>query len=418
MPGQRGRRPTKQGQDDALARRWADAIAGGESVDALLAEIEAEGGLQSSRAVEALGRLAGSSAVPVLTRLLEGSNPQLAVAAAEGMGATRDAGAASALDVVARSTDERQLQKSARRSLYRLASQGIRVESVEPREAATVGSRAATIYRVIGSAFDGSGTRSLWFAADRPLGGIYMLAVAINDVKGIADLAVRDTTRKRFTEQETTLRDKDIAAWVELPEDYGRQLVQEAVDTARGLGNPIPPSYSIWADLVSNPAEPFKDALVYREVSGFEARMHPTLEAETPALFEQPEIEPWFFPPDRTRKWVSELSQRTATRLLVTPESEESRQERILREAVKELLPAKELHGLRRRLEETAFIFLRTDRLQDARRAVAAAVTIEEERPLRPPHPFVRTLIERSLRIGLEVERSGYEPARLARVPG
>src|SRR5436190_15338265 len=102
MPGQRGRRPTKRGQDDALARRWADAIAGGESVDALLAEIEAEGGLQSSRAVEALGRLAGSSAVPVLTRLLEGSNPQLAVAAAEGMGATRDAGAASALDVVAR----------------------------------------------------------------------------------------------------------------------------------------------------------------------------------------------------------------------------------------------------------------------------------------------------------------------------
>ena len=143
--------------------------------------------------------------------------------------------------------------------------------------------------------------------------------------------------------------------------------------------------------------------------------MHPTLESETPRLFDQPEIEPWFFAPERTRKWVAELSQRTATRLLVTPESDEARQERILRDAVRELLSAKELHGLRRRLEETAYIFLRTDRMQDARRAVAAAVTIEEERPLRPPHPFVRALVERSLRIGLEIERSGYEPARLAR---
>jgi len=417
MP-QRGRRPTRRAQDDAAARRWADAIAAGADADTLLAEITGTPAPQAARAVEALGRLAGASAVPILLDLVHGPSRELAAAAAEAMGSTRDATAAGTLDEIARSTDDKQLQKAARRSLYRLASQGVRIESAEPREAATVGSRAATIYRVIGSAFDGSGTRSIWFAADRPLGGIYMLAVATNDLKGMVDLAVRDTTRKRFAEQEANLRDKDIAAWVELPSDYARQLVQESVDLARAEGNLVPPAYSIWADLIGNPPEPFKQALVFGEVSGFEARMHPTLEAETPRLFEQPEIEPWFFPPDRTRKWVEDLSQRTATRLLVTPESEESRQDRILKEAIRELLTPKELRGLRRRLEETAYIFLRTDRQPDARRAVAAAVTIEEERPLRPPHPFVRALIERSLRIGLEVERSGYEPARLARAPG
>ena len=418
MPGRQQRRAPKPGQDDTLGQAWADAVARGDDVEVLLGQIEEHPPAAAASGVQTLGRVGGSAAVPLLTRLVGAASPEVALAAVEALGSTREASAAQALEELVGSTHDRLLQKAARRSLYRLRSQGIRVESEEVRAPATVGSRAATIYRVVGSAFDGAGTRSIWFAADRPLGGIYMLAVAINDLRGMIDLAVRDTTRKRFSEQEASLREKDIGAWVELPEGYAKQLVQESVDTARAAAAAIPPTYSIWSELIGNPPEPFTEALVYREVSGFEARMHPTLEAETPRLFEQPEVEAWFFPPERVRKWVGQLSERTATRLLVTPESEESRQERILRDAIRELLSPRELHGLRRRLEETAYIFLRTGRTQDARRAVAAAVTIEEERPLRPPHPFVRALVERSLRIGLEVERSGYEPARLARAPG
>jgi hypothetical protein len=415
MADARKRRAREPSDDDGLGRSWAEAIASGAAVDDLVPQVAEHPAPAAARGFLALGRLAGPAAVPFLTRVAQSASSELAAAAIDALGSVRDVSAAQALDELARSSDDRQLQKVARRSLYRLSSQGIRFSSGEAREPATVGSRAATIYRIIGSAYDGSGTRSIWFAADRPLGGIYMLAVATNDLKGMVDFAVRDTTRKRFAEQEATIRDKDIASWVDLPTDYAKQLVQESVDVARASGGSVPPAFQIWAELVGNPPESFSEALVYREVSGFEARMHPTLESETPRLFDQPEIEPWFFPPERTRKWVQELSQRTATRLLVTPESDEARQERILRDAIRELLSAKELHGLRRRLEETAYIFLRTDRVQDARRAVAAAVTIEEERPLRPPHPFVRALIERSLRIGLEIERSGYEPARLAR---
>ena len=77
-----------------------------------------------------------------------------------------------------------------------------------------------------------------------------MLAVAMNDAKGMVDFAVRDTTRKRFTEQEATIRDKDIASWVELPTDYAKQLVQESVDVARSSGGSVPPAYQIWAELI------------------------------------------------------------------------------------------------------------------------------------------------------------------------
>jgi len=417
MADARRRRVAKAKTDDALGQRWAESLASGVEVETLATGIAQQTPAEAALALNTVARIAGPTAVPLLVRLAQGSPREVASAAVDALGSIRDVSAAEALDELTRTTEDKQLQKAARRSLYRLSNQGIRVSAQESREPATLGSRAATIYRVIASAFDGAGNRSIWFGADRPLGGIYMLAVVINDVKGMTDFFARDTTRKRFAEQESTMREKDIASWVELPIDFAKQLVQEAVDSARQDGAGIPAAYPIWAELIGEPTEPFTEALVYRELSGFEMRMHPTLEGETPRLFDQPEIEPWFFPPDRVRKWVHQLSERSASRLIVTPESEESRQERILREAIRELLTAHELHGLRRRLEETAYIFLRTDREADARRAVAAAVTIEEERPLRPPHPFVRTLVERSLRIGLEIERSGYEPARLARAP-
>src|SRR4029453_11585517 len=125
MPSPRGRRPTKQAQDDTATRRWADAIAAGEDPDTLLTDIESTSSPQTARAVEGLGRVAGAAAVPVLLRLMRGSSAELAAAAAEALGATRDAGAAAALDAIARSTDDKQLQKAARRSLYRLGVQGI-----------------------------------------------------------------------------------------------------------------------------------------------------------------------------------------------------------------------------------------------------------------------------------------------------
>lgn len=411
MPSPRARR-TRADESDARVRTWADALRSGAPVDQLQADIT--GTADAASAVPGLGAAVGVDALPLLSRLLDSPEATLAEAAAEALGHVKSNEAAAVLDQAARSAADRRVQKTARRSLHRLGSQGIRPPAQAPAAPATVGSRAATVYRVIASAYDGTGTRAMWFAAERPLGGIYHVAVTLNDVAGLTDLGARDTTRKRFAEQEAQIRERDPMAWVEIPPDYARQLVQEGVDLARAAGAGVP-TYSVWADLVGNPAEPLAEALVYREINAFEARMHPTLQGETHRLFAEPEIEPWFFPPERVAKWARQLAEPASSRLIVTLESDAGRRERLLRDAVADLLPPRALPGMRRRLEETAYIFLRTDREAEARRAVAAAVTIEEERPLRPPHPFLRAMVERSIDIALRVERSEFEPVRLGR---
>jgi hypothetical protein len=226
-----------------------------------------------------------------------------------------------------------------------------------------------------------------------------------------------DTTKKRFAEREEEMRAADPMSWVELPVDYARQLIEEAADLTRLAGSILAAGYATWEHLIARPAAPPAQPLVYREISGFEARLHPTLQNESELLFDEPEVEPWFFMPEPMRKWVQQLAEPASARAILMPESEESRLERILREAVKEVMTPRVVHGLRRRLEETAYIFLRTDRRVAARRAVAAAVTIEDERPLQPPHPFLKALVARSLRVALTVQRARAEPARLALAP-
>jgi hypothetical protein len=68
---------------------------------------------------------------------------------------------------------------------------------------------------------------------------------------------------------------------------------------------------------------------------------------------------------------------------------------------------------MRRRLEEMAYIFWRTGRERSARLAVAAAFAIGDG-PLNR-HPFARALVEKSLELALEAERSGMDPAMLRR---
>src|SRR5437764_28297 len=213
MADARKRRGPKAIENDGLGQEWAEAVASGADPAGLAARIVEHPPQEAASGVRALGRMTRQSAVPLLSLLANSAESEVAQAAVEALGSVRDLTAASALDAVARATQDKQLQKAARRSLYRLSSQGIRVAAPETTAPATVGSRAASIYRVIASAYDGSGTRSIWFAADRRLGGIFQLAVATNDTKGMIDFAVRDTTRKRFSEQEATMRDKDIAAW-------------------------------------------------------------------------------------------------------------------------------------------------------------------------------------------------------------
>src|SRR5207244_12875963 len=87
-----------------------------------------------------------------------------------------------------------------------------------------------------------AGSRAWWLLGERRLGGAWFAALLINDLKGILELSLVDTTRKRFL-RELEQRRREEGAWVELPGEYAWRLVREALDIGNRQGTPLPTRY-------------------------------------------------------------------------------------------------------------------------------------------------------------------------------
>jgi hypothetical protein len=146
--------------------------------------------------------------------------------------------------------------------------------------------------------------------------------------------------------------------------------------------------------------------------------MRPELLRESPELFEEPEMEGWILGYKEVRPYAAELRRARESRLVLTAESEEQRHERVVGQAIRDLFGTPQRRALQRRLEEVAYIFLRTERPQEAKLAIAAAVELADTDPiLLPRHPFVRQLVERSIELAIHAERAGVDPSQFDRSP-
>lgn len=324
------------------------------------------------------------------------------------LGQTRSEDAARVLATIADEGLDRDVRKAARRALHRLRGAGLRVPEL-PRAPAAPAVRPAGAPRlaeVWATNSDGTGTRLLWFVIERPLGGITLLGAAVNDVNGLTDFYVAETTRKRFAERLAEWLEEERASYVQLPPDYGRALLAEALTLNGESGTPIPDEWQFHKDLIG-PLPPAPErALAYDDVSPVEIRLRPDYLEDAPRLFGEPEVEGWFADPAELREAAQELLRARATPLVLAGESREERERRIIDGAINAFFTPERRRGLRRRLEELAYVFLRTDRPTPARLALAVAQDLESDRPATL-NPFARTLIERTLEVAILLEQGG-----------
>jgi hypothetical protein len=260
--------------------------------------------------------------------------------------------------------------------------------------------------------FDPSGSRALWLLAERPLGGAWLAGLILNDLKGLVELELVDTTRKRFLRDLEEWRRDPESAWVTLPLDYALPLVREGVDLARGQGAGLPTSYGRFRELFGEAERGPDRPLVYQTVSPLEARFNPEWLEESAQVAYEPEVASWsLLPTEALRSRALELVRARHPALLVPGQSPAVRARQLMDDAAQELTTPEVRHGLQRRLEETAYIFLQTERFGAARLAVAAAQGLADPavRPYR--HPLVRVMVSSGFIRALRTELVEGEPA-------
>lgn len=366
-----------------------------------------------------------------LAERLVAAAPDEARAALGALGRSRSARAGPILAAVAegRANAARDLRKEARRELHRLRAVGVEVPRPSALPAVAphppLAERPAVLADAWASAADGVGSRVLWLTAERQHGGIYGVGLVLNDIVGMKACTVDDTTRKRFTARFEGWRAEAGVAVVPIPLDYAPQLVGEALELNRASGFTVPREWLMHRRALAALAAPFEEAVIYREIPAAEVALTPDLLAGSPALLEEPELAGWFFGFDEVRRFALDLRQARQSQIVLGEELRTQRIQRILVEAIRAVVTPPIQRGLRRRLEEVAYLFVKTGRGRQARLAVAAARRLADgsvaPHPLLEgtvrPHPLLVAMMEKSLEFALQAETAGVPTARVRRGP-
>jgi hypothetical protein len=330
-------------------------------------------------------------------RLLRGAEAGQLDTAISALGHRHETAAAEVLLDVDRVVDDRGLRKAARRELHRLRSAGVSMPAL--RQEPTPQPVAPTEPNVVLSQawatdIDPTGSRALWLLGERRLGGAWLAALLLNDLKGLQDLSLVDTTRKRFVQElDERRRDPTGGTWVTLPGDYALRLVKESVDVTHEVGGVLPTRYRAFRDAFGEAPIAPERALVYETISPVEATFHPDWLEDSANLLREPELAGWHVDvPASLRERALEVARSPSTALLVPGNPPEQQALRLLADAAREALSPSLRRALRRRLEEVGYIFVTTDRLSAARLAVASARALDDSSVSLEHHPLLRML--------------------------
>jgi len=346
--------------------------------------------------------------------LLREADPAALEVALKQLGGRREVAAADVLALVDLVVEDRGLRKSARRELHRLRSVGVQAKAPQLSRP-TPESQSAEVTIPVSQAWvtdiDPSGSRAVWLLGERRLGGVWFAALLLNDQRGIQDMNLVDTTRKRFLKELEQNRGA-AGTWVTVPGDYALQLVREAVDLTREVGAGLPTRYRALRDVFGEAAGPPERALVYETIRPVEASFNPDWLEGSPRLLAEPEVAGWHVSvPADLKARALDVARGPAAGLLVPGHTPEQQALQLIADAANQALTPLVRRALRRRLEETGYIFVATDRLPAARLAVAAARALEDPSIAPERHPFVRLLLGAGLGRLLGTERIGTRRA-------
>jgi len=347
-----------------------------------------------------------------------GSLPDVGSVVIQGLVASRSADAAPVLLRIASSAVDKDVIKAARRGLHQLAGVGIGA-GARPVPSGVAVFRPVTPgiawARALAGPYDEGGQRFVMLAqATLPVGATMAVSV-ISEQEGLLIFqAVSRTHRQLEKEWDEYRRTEEANAPVEIPFDYAQWLLAEAAQVTSTRGVEQPEDYTAWQEVAGGVKAGISPHLIYDEV-GVDADA-PSASALTSSdtLLTEPEIEWWTVPIEPLTSYGVELLQARSSTLVVSEAAQADRERQIIARAADAVFTADLRQRCKRRLEEVALIFARTNRSVQATGALAAAVVLGMDDRAPSSVPFVMGLVERAVAAAAEVAAPASQAGREA----
>ncbi len=367
----------------------------GEKVDEIVHEIEAAQA-QKATPAEILARIS-----PHLKR-----EPSLTVPLIEALARIHNSETAQLLIEMMDRAEEKWVVKSIKRTLYKLRQKGVRWEERPSKDEPVLRPPKPAEPQGYLGAMDSTGNRVIVIARPQPLKGLFVVFSIVNDLEGIQEFTLKELSRKGFEEfVGSSLASADFPI-VPAPGAYCIHLLKEASSLSRRLSKPLPHGYHEAEHEFKETTWDSPDPIIYQHIKEDDVRDQAHLLKESANLHEIRPFSAWFLKDEEIEEYVSSIRDAQQSRIVLTPDQKDARLNSIYRKALEELFPEEKRIAWKRRLEEMAYILLKSGKEKEARAALSAAIDLKN--PFSPidPNPFIWNLLLKSI---YSMMKSDYE---------
>ncbi|MGB9919119.1 MAG: hypothetical protein ACPLPT_00100 [Moorellales bacterium] len=306
-----------------------------------------------------------------------------------------DPATARVLETVAE-TAPKPLAKEARRVLHLWRSRGLAVPQASPGQAWALKAESRPL-GAMASQIDRRGDRFLFYAYRRPSSPYVILLAIGGDRGGLVMTEVYEPPNKReYQALKERIREMEGLTFIPVDPDYCRAWLHHYYRINRQQGRPVPRDFELYRASLG-PELPLPECPVYHHLSPQDLEAErPILLAGSDELLTEKEMSSWVLEGPEVEGAKKKIGQQQSSPLVISPVTAREIAERIKQELVEQYFHPEFRPVFSRRLEEMAYLFWKTGRPLQARRALALARALNEG--ANPAFiPFFRLLAERAL---------------------
>jgi len=305
--------------------------------------------------------------------------------------------------------DEKQVIKSIKRSLYKLKQKGVKWEEKAQKKTPILKPpKPAEPQGYLGS-IDATGSRIIVIGKPQPLRGLLVIFSIVNDLEGIQEFNLTGFSKKSFNE---FIKDSLASAEfpiVAAPGAYCIHILKEAASLTQSLSKPLPQGYRDAERECKDIVWDYPAPLIYQHIKEDEVTGSAHLLKDSTNLHKIMPFATWHIAAPEVEKYATLITETQQSKIVLRPDQKEARLNAIYRGALEDLFPEEKRFLWKRRLEEVAYVLLKTGKENEARASLSAAIDLNNPFGTIEPNPFIWNLVLKSIYSLVEVDHEKKE---------
>ena len=370
----------------------------GERVDHIVHEIETAQG-QKVTLEEVLKRISSylekepSLTIPLIEALARIPNPETA----------------QLLIRMMDKAEEKQVIKSIKRTLYRLRQKDVQWEERPPKDKPILRPPKPVGPEGYLGAIDSIGSRIIVIARSRPLRGLFVVFSIVSDLEGIQRFNLKELSKKGLEEfVQGPLSSVDFPI-VTTPGAYCIHLLKEAASLTQSLSKPLPQGYHDAERECQGIVWDYPAPLIYQYIKEDEVIDSAHLLRDSINLHKIMPFATWHLAAPMVQKYATLITETQQSKIVLRPDQKEARLNAIYRNALEDLFTEEKRFLWKRRLEEVAYVLLKTGKEDEAKASLSAAIDLNNPFSAIEPNPFIWNLLLKSIYILVQVDHEKKE---------